>query len=464
MHWADTDELARLGEIAAVVANCQILFIMTTRPEGDPISASWRARARGCPVTTVDLAPLAEDEAQELAAHYPELSQETIEACIQRAEGYPLFLDQLLRAASAGHDRCRDPCGRSSWRAPTGCRPRITRRCRRLPCSDIARRWTSLRRMIDDDEYDPTPLIETALVRFDGVDMEFVHALFRDAIYESTLKSQRRELHRTAAEWYAHGDPALRADHLAAADDERATAAYLEASIAEQVGVALRASARRSSNKASALAREPIMLHKSSLLLGELLLQLGRTHDALTAYREALDFAIDQHGHGSAWIGIASALRIMDRHEEALEALEQRRERARRLRRPAQTRARIHTLRGNLCFPLGRLDACLQAHEQAHRLRARRRSRTLEIARALGGLGDAYYQRGSMVTAREHFAQCIKEARDHDLVGVLLANLPMLAITHTYCGDPAGESRKLAAKGSSSRGASATCAASCSCT
>ena len=77
-----------------------------------------------------------------------------------------------------------------------------------------------------------------------------------------------------------------------------------------------------SSNKASALAREPILLHKSSLLLGELLLQLGRTHDALTAYREALDFAIDQNGHGSAWIGIASALRIMDRHEEALEALE----------------------------------------------------------------------------------------------------------------------------------------------
>ena len=77
---------------------------MTTRPEGDPINASWRARARGCPVTTVDLAPLAEDEAQELAAHFPELPQDTIDACIQRAEGYPLFLDQLLRAASAGHD------------------------------------------------------------------------------------------------------------------------------------------------------------------------------------------------------------------------------------------------------------------------------------------------------------------------------------------------------------------------
>ena len=288
--------------------------------------------------------------------------------------------------------------------------------------------------MLDDDEYDPTPLTETALVRCNGVDLEFVHALFRDAIYESTLKSQRRELHRTAAEWYGHGDPALRADHLAAADDERATAAYLEASIAEQSALRFER-ALGLVNKASALAREPILLHKSSVLLGELLLQLGRTHDALTAYREALDFAIDQRGHGSAWIGIASALRIMDRHEEALEALEHA-ESALGDSADLETRARVHTLRGNLCFPLGRLDACLQAHEQAHRFALQAQSH-VEIARALSGLGDAYYQRGRMVTARQHFAQCIKEARDHDLVGVLLSNLPMLAITHTYCGEPA---------------------------
>ena len=128
VHWADTDELARFGEIAAVVANCQILFIMTTRPEGDPINASWRARARGCPVTTVDLAPLAEDEAQELAAHFPELSQEAIAACIQRADGHPLFLDQLLRAAGAG-------------REPLACPLAITPPCRPVQSSGMAPRW-----------------------------------------------------------------------------------------------------------------------------------------------------------------------------------------------------------------------------------------------------------------------------------------------------------------------------------
>jgi DNA-binding SARP family transcriptional activator/tetratricopeptide (TPR) repeat protein len=433
VHWADSDELARFGEIAAVVANCPILFIMTTRPEGDPISAAWRARARGCPVTTVDLAPLADDEAQELAEHYPELPQETIDACIRRADGYPLFLDQLLRAASAGHDSL-----------PGSVRTLVLARVDKLAAQDhfaiqaaavLGQRAgiEPLRRMIDNDAYDPTPLLDAALIRFDGEDVEFAHALFRDAIYESTLKSKRRELHRAAAAWFASNDAALYADHLAAADDEGAAGAYVGAARAELSALRFERALALAA-KAAARAREPTMLHQTSTLVGELQLQLGRTHDALAAYREALDFAIDQKEHGHAWFGVAAALRIMDRHEEALDALD-RAEAALDASADAQTRARLLTLRGNLCFPLGRLDACLRAHEQAHRYALEANS-PLEIARALGGLGDAYYQRGQMLTARDQFAQCVREARDHGLVGVLLANLPMLGITQTYSGNP----------------------------
>ena len=433
VHWADSEELARLGEIAAVVANCPILFVMTTRPEGDPISAAWRARARGCPVTTVDLAPLADDEAHELAAHYPELPPDTIEACIRRADGYPLFLDQLLRAASAGHASL-----------PGSVRALILARADRLSAEDhlaleaaavLGQRaaLAPLRRMICQETYEPAQLVDAALVRFDGAEIEFAHSLFRDAIYESTLKSKRRELHHAAAEWFADADGALYADHLAAADDERAAAAYFDAARAEQDALRFERALALAA-KAAALAREPAMLHRTSTLLGELLLQLGRTHDALAAYREALDFAIDQAEHGQAWFGVASTLRIMDRHEEALDALD-RAEAALGDGVDAQMRARLSTLRGNLCFPLGRLDACLRSHEQAHRY-ALQADSPLDIARALGGLGDAYYQRGQMLTARDHFAKCIQEARDHGLVGVLLANLPMLGLTHTYSGDP----------------------------
>lgn len=434
IHWADMDELARLGEIAAVVANCPILLIMTTRPEGDPISATWRARARGCPVTTLDLAPLAQDEAEELAAFYPELPRETIDACIERAEGYPLFLDQLLRAANAGSDLL-----------PGSVRTLVLARADHLP--DLDHRalqagsvlgqqfWLdALTHMIGGDtQYDPALLIERGFARTEGPRLQFAHALFRDAVYESILKSHRRELHRNAAQWFAERDLALYADHLAAAQDEGAASAYAAAARAEQQALRFER-ALGLAQKAAALAHEPALLHSTSALLGELLLQLGRTHDALTAFRESLDFAVDSPSRGRAWLGVASALRIMDRHEEALDALD-RAETQWRDSADSHVRAQLYTLRGNLLFPLGRLAACLESHEQAYRY-ALEASSPVEIARALGGLGDAYYQRGQMITARHQFSQSVQEARSHNLAGVLLANLPMLAITEIYYGTP----------------------------
>jgi DNA-binding SARP family transcriptional activator len=429
VHWAEADELARLGEIAAVVANCPILLVITTRPEGDPISATWRARARGCPVTTVDLAPLADDEARELAAHYPKLPTETIEACIRRAEGYPLFLDQLLRAASAGHDSL-----------PGSVRSLVIARADRLSAHDhralqaaaiLGHRCdtNALHAVLDDATYEPCNLVESGLLRADGTDLQFAHALFRDAIYESILKSQRRELHLRAAEWFRSRDLALHADHLAAAAHEDAAAAYAEAARAEQAALRFER-AHALASKANAFAREPLLLHQTSCLLGELSLQLGRTHDALTAYREALDFAIDQAGRGAAYFGIASALRIMDRHEEALEALD-RAEQALGQQIEPQMKARLYSLRGNLCFPLGRVDACLQAHEEARRY-AEEAGTPLELARALGGMGDAWYQRGRIVSAHRYFQRCVEEARRHELASVLLAYLPMLCVTHHF--------------------------------
>lgn len=432
VHWTDQDELARFGEIAAVIARCPALLIMTTRPEGDPIGAMWRARARGCPVTTVDLAPLADDEAQLLASHYADLSPAVVAACISRAEGNPLFLDQLFRAAFDGHDSL-----------PGSVRALILARAERLCLHDrdalqaaavLGQRFSggALRRLIDDHDFAPQALIQTTLLREDGDDIEFTHALFRDAIYESTLRSRRRELHRRAADWFAAQDLALRADHLAAADAPEAADAYLAAAGSEQAASRFER-ALMLATKANGAARDPLQLHRAQCLLGELLLTLGRTHDALTAFREAIDFAPDQRRQVDAWIGVASALRVMDRHLEALDALD-RAEKALGEQEDIQVRVRISTLRGNLCFPLGRLDDCLREHERAMQL-ASVASSPLDLARAYSGLGDAWYQRGRMRTASEYFARSLDEARRHNLPAVRIANLPMLALTRLYCGD-----------------------------
>ncbi|QBQ55077.1 tetratricopeptide repeat protein [Nitrosococcus wardiae] len=53
--------------------------------------------------------------------------------------------------------------------------------------------------------------------------------------------------------------------------------------------------------------------------------------------------------------------------------------------------AQIYHHRGNILFPLGRIEDCLSAHRQALKFATETNSPLLEVC-ALSGLGDAYYQ------------------------------------------------------------------------
>lgn len=92
------------ADLAGSVATMPVLLALSTRADGDPITAAWRARARGCPVTTLDLAPLADDEARELAMRFGDIPGKVRERCLDTAAGNPLFLVQLLRSARSGQD------------------------------------------------------------------------------------------------------------------------------------------------------------------------------------------------------------------------------------------------------------------------------------------------------------------------------------------------------------------------
>ena len=95
------------------------------------------------------------------------------------------------------------------------------------------------------------------------------------------------------------------------------------------------------------------------------------------------------------------------------------------------TLAQIHHLRGNLYFPLGNIDGCLEQHELA--LEFARAAQSLEYeAHALSGLGDAYYLRGRMKTAYNHFQRCIDLCRQHGLGRIEIAIRYMLAWTQLY--------------------------------
>jgi hypothetical protein len=98
IHWADPAALAHLATLAGTVMSCPAVLIITSRTEGDPINQAWRPAAGGSPLMTIDLAPLRQSEALELAKEYLETSNRFVLTCIERAEGNPLFIEQLLRS------------------------------------------------------------------------------------------------------------------------------------------------------------------------------------------------------------------------------------------------------------------------------------------------------------------------------------------------------------------------------
>ena len=96
--------------------------------------------------------------------------------------------------------------------------------------------------------------------------------------------------------------------------------------------------------------------------------------------------------------------------------------------------SRLHHLRGNLCFPLGRADDCRNEHLLALKF-AKQCQSAEDEAQALGGLGDAEYARGRMKTAHDHFSRCIDLARKHGFGRIEVAHLGQRGFTRLYSGD-----------------------------
>ena len=432
VHWADAVVLDHLARLAAAIRSFPVVLLLSTRPENDPIGAGWRAAAGGTSLTTIDLGPLSDPEAALLATYYGAHDEGFVRACVARADGNPLFLDQLLRA------------GEGRGVLPGSVQSLVLARLDRLEPADrqavqsaavLGQRFAlaALRELVGDPGYACTALTEQALVRPEGDAWLFVHALVHEAVYASVLKSKRQALHQLAAAWFADTDPRLAAEHLDAAGDPAAAAAYLRAAQAE-AGQYRYERALALAERGLALADERPVKHGLACLRGDILRELGRTADSVDAFRQCVELADGARERCHAFIGIAAGLRVLDRYDEALAALAEA-EAAAIENDDTEALAEIHFVRGNVHFPQGDVEACRRAHEQALDY-ARRAGSALAEARALGGLGDAFYQEGRMRSAHEHFRRCVALAREHGFVRIELANLPMLAVLEIYFGDP----------------------------
>ena len=83
---------------AALLPAAPVMLLLTTRHEGDPIDGSWLAEAGNPPMEMVDLRPLNVADAHALAELLLTGSaDEAVARCVARAQGNPLFLEQLAR-------------------------------------------------------------------------------------------------------------------------------------------------------------------------------------------------------------------------------------------------------------------------------------------------------------------------------------------------------------------------------
>jgi class 3 adenylate cyclase/tetratricopeptide (TPR) repeat protein len=430
LHWADPQLLGNLSAFATAIADGPGLLMMTSRIEGDPVDTAWRTSCRGTPFATIDLGPLRRDEALSLAGGFVDATQRVAAACIERAGGNPLFLEQLLRNVEEG----------TADAVPPSIQSLVLARMDRLDASDrrafqaasvIGQRFSLalLRQLIDQPDYVCDGLVGNALVLSEGDDFLFAHALIQEGAYSSLLRSTRRDLHRRAAESFAGRDLVLRAQHLDRAEDERAPPAYLDAAMAQRAGYHIEA-ALRLTERGLAIARTNADRHALICLHGEIQRDLGDVAASIASYRLAVTAAPDETALCRAQLGLAEGLRVSEGLTEALGLLDHAQRTAER-HGMVNELARLHHLRGNICFPMGNIEGCRKEHEQGLEYAARSGSSEAE-ARALGGLADAAYAQGKMRTAFEYFSRCVTLCRQHGFGRIEVANRSMVGFSRLY--------------------------------
>jgi len=430
LHWAEPITLENLAAIADAVDECPAILAMTSRVDGDPLDDGWRARVRSG-ITSIDLGPLRPEEATEFGQRLRVANDVLLKRCIDRAEGNPLFLEQLLRNMQEGAQADEVPASVQSLVLARMDRFDPRDKAALQAASIVGQRFSLdlVRALVRNLDYVPAALLRHQMIRPDGDEFLFAHALVRDGIYSSLTHERRRALHRAAADWYMSRDLVLRADHLGRASDPTAAQAYREAAHAQVLDYHYERAlslAERGRAFATTLADQ----FGLDALRGEYLLEAGRALDSLKAFELALSEAEDSLQRCRAYIGIAAANRMLSRTEPALSALAEAQPVAQAEGLMVE-RAQIHYYRGNILFSQGNTAGCLSEHQAA--LAAAEEANGPEWrARALSGLGDAHYSSSRMRAALIAFQDCVTLCDAHGYGRVALPNRIMIGHCMTY--------------------------------
>jgi tetratricopeptide (TPR) repeat protein len=396
LQWADPSTLEFLDHVLEHGAQCPWLVVGTARPEGAKV---WSGHQN---LTTLSLARLDADEAERMAAEMGVSDSGVRRSIVQRADGVPLFVEELAKAARAGLDVTVPETLEDSLMA-------------RLDALGEAKRTAQLAAVIGrtftgahldelaggDRGGSLRVLVDSGVVlhRESQGCYEFKHALIRDAAYRSLLNRTRRDAHRRLADLLAD-DPSV--------EPEEVAQHFAAAEVSEQ--------ASRWFGKAGAHAA---------------------TRSANLEAAEHFRSAIAHHGDAEDeprlvyLMGCAEALRALDQYEGALGDFCAAAALAEKLGDPG-ARARALNGRGGSLFSLGRPDECRDAYGLAAEA-ARRAGDRGEEVRARAGIADGDFMEGRMRDAAVQIRQVIDIAREQpDLERALSVGYCTLGVLEVF--------------------------------
>jgi class 3 adenylate cyclase/predicted ATPase len=231
LHWADDSTLDLLEALFLRLRSARLMILCSARPE---FRLGWPAHPSRIDMT---LDRLSDDEVQALlAALRPDgaLPAESVEAIRRRADGIPLFVNELARSMAD------QPAATGPSSVPASLRDLLRARIDSLDrgrgllqyAAALGQFFTiaglaavlgsPTHAMQDDIDY----LMRQGFLEDAGVEggLRFHHALLRDEVYETTLRTDRRRLHAEIADAIARAmpdaldrQPEVLATHLAQA-------------------------------------------------------------------------------------------------------------------------------------------------------------------------------------------------------------------------------------------------------
>lgn len=202
LHWIDPTTLELLSRFLADSRPVPLLVLFTARPEFQP---PWQAGM----VPALTISPLVDNDMLELVAALGlEIPPETLRLIVGRADGVPLFAEELARAlptaGNAGHSSIPatlhdllaarlDGLGEARFTAQLAAT--VGREFQLDLLSELSRldRQTIIQSL--------SRLRDAGLVSGDVESgFQFRHALFQDAAYQSQTRTDRQAVHRRIAE------------------------------------------------------------------------------------------------------------------------------------------------------------------------------------------------------------------------------------------------------------------------